>query len=91
MAVNLWDEPERGLLKNAVCLYPDAADITGHRVILECDRCPCRMNQTLLAQLCARGFHLYSCVPNTTAITQETDQLFGEFKLLFCKNQKKLN
>ena len=44
----------------------------------------------MLANLRAKGFYLYPGVPNTTAITQETDQSFGEFKNCFRRNLKKL-
>jgi len=33
-----------------------------------------------------RGFILYSCVPNTTHVTQETDQNHGPFKTQFSVN-----
>ncbi len=32
------------------------------------------------------GFILYPCVPNTTHVTQETDQNYGPFKTQFLKN-----
>ena len=28
--------------------------------------------------------YLYPCVPNTTAVTQETDRTYGKFKTSFC-------
>jgi hypothetical protein len=34
----------------------------------------------LLAQLRYLGVYLYPCVPNTTAVTQETDRTYGKFK-----------
>ena len=44
------------------------------------------MNIDLLADLRASGFILYPGVPNTTAVTQETDQNYGPFKMQYCKN-----
>ena len=44
------------------------------------------LNKTLLAALRAKGIYLYPCVANTTAVTQETDQLFGLFKTAFRQN-----
>jgi len=84
------EEFEKYVLNNILRLYPDAADISGHKVILKCDGGPGRFNETLLGTLRARGFYLYPCVPNTTAITQETDQSFGLFKSVFRKSLKKL-
>ena len=44
------------------------------------------MNLDLLAKLRRLRFILYPCVPNTTHVTQETDQLYGAFKTQFLKN-----
>ena len=40
----------------------------------------------LLADLRLDGFILFPGVPNTTAVTQETDQNYGPFKTQCCKN-----
>ena len=53
-------------------LYPKAAPMKGRWVI--CNSGPGQMNINLLAELQASGFILFPGVPNTTAITQETDQ-----------------
>ena len=53
------DEFEKYVQNNLVRLYPNAADIKGHRVIVKCDGGPGRMNETLLADLRAKGFYLY--------------------------------
>ena len=45
------DKFEKYVQNNLVRLYPDAADIKGHRVIIKCDGRPGRMNETLLADL----------------------------------------
>ena len=69
---------------NLIRLYPDAADLPGKRVMIEVDSGPGQMNYKLLAMMQARGsFYLYPCVPNTTAVTQETDQSYGLFKTTF--------
>mmetsp|Transcript_13382 Transcript_13382/g.31511 ORF Transcript_13382/g.31511 Transcript_13382/m.31511 type:complete len:575 (+) Transcript_13382:842-2566(+) len=80
------EEFEKYVHKNIIRLFPDAADVSGSRVILKCDGGPGRDNQTLLAALRVKGIYLYPCVPNTTAVTQETDQSFGLFKTVFRQN-----
>jgi hypothetical protein len=67
-------------------LYPDAAPEKGKWVILKCDGGPGRMNIDLLASLRLDGFHLFPGVPNTTAVTQETDQNYGPFKGAYARN-----
>ena len=81
---------EKYVEKNVARLFPDAADIAGKRVIFKCDGGPGRMNVKLLAKLRARGIYLYPSVPNTTAVSQETDQSFGLFKSIFRSNLQKL-
>jgi hypothetical protein len=44
------------------------------------------MNLSLLAKLCMLGYVLYPCIPNTTHVMQETDQLYGAFKTQFLSN-----
>jgi hypothetical protein len=44
------------------------------------------MNINLLAELRASGFILFPGVPNTTAVSQETDQNYGPFKTKHGKN-----
>jgi hypothetical protein len=61
-------------------LYPKAAPMRGRWVVLKCDSGPGHMNINLLAELRASGFILFPGVPNTTAVTQETDQNYGPFK-----------
>jgi hypothetical protein len=67
-------------------LYPDAAPEKGKWVILKCDGGPGRMNVNLLASLWLDGFRLFPGVPNTTAVTQETDQNYGPFKRAYARN-----
>jgi hypothetical protein len=61
-------------------LYPDAAPVKGKWVVIKCDSGPGRLNAKLLAYLRFHGFILFPGVPNTTAVTQETDQNYGPFQ-----------
>ena len=74
------------LRTNIMPLYPNAAPKKGKWVILKCDSGPGRMNIDLLAELRASGFILFPGVPNTTAVSQETDQNYGPFKNQYAKN-----
>jgi hypothetical protein len=67
-------------------LYPDACDEDGFRVMFKVDSGPGRMYLELLAALKLLGIIIYPCVPNTTHVTQEMDQLYGPFKTQFLKN-----
>ena len=80
------EEFEKYIMNSIVPLYPNARNRPGHRVMLKVDSGPGRMNLNLLARLRRLGFILYPCVPNTTHVTQETDQLYGAFKMQFLKN-----
>ena len=73
------DDAELGkyLFNWIVPLYPDAADIPGKRVIIKVDSRQSRKNIEMLAELRARGFYLYSGVPNTTSISQEVSSFCG--------------
>jgi hypothetical protein len=62
------------LKKSIMKLFPDAAPMRGRWVVIKCDSGPGRLNPDLLAFLRFHGFILYPGVPNTTAVTQETDQ-----------------
>ncbi len=80
------DEFEKCLKNNIIPLFPDALDVPGKRVMLKVDSGPGRMNIELLVELHLLGFYLYPSVPNTTAVSQETDQNYGPFKTQFQKN-----
>ena len=67
-------------------LYPNASPEKGKWVLLKCDSGPGRLNLDLLAELRTSGFILFPGVPNTTAVSQETDQNYGPFKTQYCKN-----
>jgi hypothetical protein len=67
-------------------LYPNTMDRPGKRLIMKCDSGPGRLQIDLLAKLRHLGVYLYPCVPNTTAVTQETDRTYGKFKTSFRTN-----
>jgi len=74
-------------IRNSIMpLYPNASPEKGKWVVLKCDSGPGRLNLDLLADLRTSGFILFPGVPNTTAVTQETDQNYGPFKTQYCKN-----
>ena len=67
--------------KNSIMsLFPDAAPVKGLWVVVKCDSGPGRLNPELLAYIRFHGFIIYPGVPNTTAVTQETDQNYGPFQ-----------
>ena len=72
-------------------LFPDVGDRDGRRVIVKIDSGPGRTNMELLCRLRIIGILLYPCVPNTTAVTQETDQSYGYFKTIYRTNLHKLS
>lgn len=67
-------------------LYPNAAPERGKWVMLKCDSGPGRMNIDLLVDLRDQGFILFPDVPNTTAVSQETDQNYSPFKGAYARN-----
>jgi hypothetical protein len=68
------------LKKSNMKLYPNAAPVKGRWVVIKCDSGPGQLNPNLLTFLQFHGFILYPGVPNTTAVTQETDQSYGPFQ-----------
>ena len=72
-------------LNSIVPLFPDAQDVKGKRVIMKVDSGSCKMELGFLAEARTLGFIVYQEVPNTTAVTQETDQSYGPFKTQFQK------
>jgi len=68
------------LKKSIMKLFPDAAPVRGRWVVIKCDSSPGSLNPNLLAFLRFHGFILDPGVPNTTAVTQETDQSYGPFQ-----------
>jgi hypothetical protein len=73
-------------VQNVFPLFPDAADVAGKRVLIKIDGGPGRLDSHLLVQLRLRGFYLFPSVPNTTAVSQETDQNYGPFKSALRRN-----
>ena len=70
------DDKFASYLRNSIIpLYPDALNVPGKRVMIKVISGPGRMNIELLAELPLLGFYLYPSMPNTTAVSQETDQL----------------
>ena len=80
------EEFEKYVFNSIVPLYPNAEDKPGKRVMIKVDSGPGRMAKRLLARLRLLGFILYPGVPNTTAVSQETDRNYGPFKTQFRKN-----
>ena len=78
-------------LNSIVPLYPDSNDVNGKRVMVKVDSGPGRLQENFLAEARTLGFIVYPGVPNTTAVTQETDQNYGPFKTQFTKNLKKIS
>ena len=73
-----------------VPLYPDARDEPGKRVLLIVDSGPGRTQVEMLARLRTKGIYVKPGVPNTTHITQPTDQNYGMFKSIYRSNLKLL-
>ena len=85
------EELHKYLLKAILPLFPDVQDFPRKRVICKVDSGPGRMNPAMLAELKLRGFYLFPGVPNTTSVTQETDQNYGPFKIRYRKNLELLS
>ena len=61
-------------------LWPNAAPVKGRWVVIKVDSEPGPLNPNLLAFLRFHGFILYPSVPNTNAVTHETDQSYDPFQ-----------
>jgi len=83
-------ELDKHIKKAILPLYPDVADVPGKRVLLKVDSGPGRMNVEMLASLRLQGVYLSPGVPNTTHVTQETDQNYGLYKSLYRSNLRVL-
>jgi hypothetical protein len=79
-------ELHKYVLKAILPLYPDIADAPTKRVICKVDSGPGRTNPEMLVELKLRGFYMFPGVPNTTSVTQETDQNYGPFKTYYRQN-----
>ena len=71
------------LSNSLIPLYPDAEVVKGNRILFNVDSGTRRLVVKLLARICLIGFVLYPGVPNTTAVSQETDRNYGPFKTAF--------
>ena len=61
------------------------------RVLLKLDSGPGRMNLDMLADLRLQGVYVIPGVPNTTHVTQETDQNYGLYKSIYRGNLQLLS
>ena len=73
-------------LNSIVPLFHDTNGVNGKRVMVKVDSGPGRLQENFLAEARTHGFIVYPGVPNTTAVTQETDQNYGPFKTQFVKS-----
>lgn len=69
-------------------MYPDAEQKKGKRMIVKVDSGPGRLEINFLAEEQTSGFIICPSVPNTTSVTQDTDQSYGPFKSKFAQNLK---
>eukprot|EP00804_Cyclotella_cryptica_P002589 CCRYP_010430-RA/>CCRYP_010430-RA protein AED:0.08 eAED:0.03 QI:0/0/0/1/0/0/2/0/413 len=76
---------------NIAPLYPDAEDKAGKRVMVKVDSGPGRLEIDFLVEARTSGFISYHSVPNTMAMTQETDQSYCPFKSKFAQNLRALS
>ena len=83
-------EFEKYIFGSIVPLYDNSVDIPGRRVMIKIDSGPGRMNGDLTSRLQNLGFYLFPGLPNSTHVTQDTDQLYGPFKSNFQKNLERL-
>jgi hypothetical protein len=84
------EEFQKYLMNSILPLYPDIGNIPGKRVLLKVDSGPGRMDFEMLAEMKAMGLLLVPGVPNSTHVTQETDQNYGPLKTGFRINIDKL-
>ena len=71
------------LSNSLIPLYPGSEDVKGERVIFNLDSGTGRLVMKLLVRLRLLDFVLYPVVPNTTAVSQETDSNYSPFKTEF--------
>ena len=71
------------LSNSLIPLYPDAEDVKWKRVIFKLESGPVRLGVKLPATLSLLGFVLYPGVPNTIAVSQDTNRNYGPFKTAF--------
>jgi hypothetical protein len=83
-------ELEKYMYNSILPLYPDIQDYPGKRVVLKVDSGPGRLNVPMLANLKLQGLYIIPGVPNTTHVTQETDQNYGLYKSCVRENLRRL-
>jgi len=84
-------ELDKYIKKAILPLFPDVEDNPGKRVLLKLDSGPGRMNLDMLADLRLQGVYVIPGVPNTTHVTQETDQNYGLYKSIYRENLETLS
>ena len=78
----IWNQLPQFVLvrrRNLICLW-NKQQFIQLRVVLKVDGGPGRLQEAMLADLRLFGCYLFPSVQNTTQVTQETDQNYGEFK-----------
>jgi hypothetical protein len=83
-------ELHKYIFNSILPLYPELEDRPGKRILMKVDSGPGRTNLDMLAELRLQGCYLVPGVPNTTAVTQETDQNYGPFKGAYRNNIRKI-
>ena len=84
------EEFKKYVMNSIVPLFPDSDDVPGKRVMIKVDSGPGRLNFALMAWLKTLGFYMYPGVPNTTAVSQETDRNYGPFKTAYHQNLRQM-
>ena len=85
------DELDKYIENSILPLYPDVEDVQGKRLLIKLDSGPGRTNVKMLAKLRLKGVYIHPGVPNTTHVTQELDQLYGQFKSIYRQNLELLS
>jgi hypothetical protein len=79
-------EFEKYIRNSILPLFLDACDMPGKRIMIKVDRGPGQLNVDLLTELKLMGWYMHPSVPNTSAVTQETNRNYGSFSSLFQSN-----
>ena len=85
------EELDKYIENSILPLYPDIEDVPGKRLLIKLDSGPGRTNVKMLAKLRLKGVYIHPGVPNTTHVTQELDQLYGQFKSVYRQNLELLS
>ncbi len=84
------EESKKYVMNSIVPLFPDSDDVPGKRVLIKVDSGPGWLNFGLMARLKMLGFYMYPGVPNTTAVSQETDRNYRPFKTVYHQNLRQM-